>query len=348
MALYQKYDPATGKEYAGTIDPSDIPASAEPSNTKFVSPGFTGLSDPYYTTIAGAIAAATSGDMIHIYIGTYSETLSVQKTLNFYAEDGAILNCSTSGGFIIQNSLEIITVNITGNLSIINNDSGYSIYVYNDAIVNIDIKNHYKVSGVSTPTMAFNECGTIRLNVQEYFDGVLVSYAQDIRLSGGDYDLIYTYSNAGETSNLSGTIRSCTLISATDIVSLTIKEMTIISGNPITINASADVTIRDCKITYSATGRIIGIGAAYDPDAQLRLVHCHVSATNASADLIELQKGNVILDNCTLVTAGTNCVIHSLTAGSGEIINYGSVSNKIANASITQRVENILVDTNVI
>src|SRR5574343_5969 len=80
-----------------------------PSNTLFVSPAFAGLAFPLFDSVQSALDAATAGDLIEIYPATYSEFLTIDKSINIHLHAGSVL-----GGNVTDSTGVAMCIGIIG------------------------------------------------------------------------------------------------------------------------------------------------------------------------------------------------------------------------------------------
>jgi hypothetical protein len=94
-----------------------------PSNIKYVSPAFTGLGTPYYTTPALAVADAVSGDLIVVFPATYdgagSPCITLKNGVNWYLHKGVVLtNSSGTNIHTVTDAGSSVTCTIAGDADI--------------------------------------------------------------------------------------------------------------------------------------------------------------------------------------------------------------------------------------
>src|SRR4030042_4985944 len=112
--------------------------------TKFVSAKFANFGAPFYSTISAALAAASGGDLIIVYPGTYTEriTCSVMSVEMFFFPQTTVIDPATANG-------ALISCTGSGTLSIFGygifsvTEGEYTIYAVDTTVAPLDIECEY-------------------------------------------------------------------------------------------------------------------------------------------------------------------------------------------------------------
>lgn len=161
-----------------------------------------------YTTIANGILYASDGDTVKVYPGTYSESITINKSIALQGSGPQWTTIyGTSAAITVNN---IVTTTISG--FTIRSASGSGVYIYMGTSLNVKIKNNYIVSngkyGIETDG---NSNGAISIinNVISYnantgvyilaYNGHTAGVINNIISNNGAYGM-YIYAGRGSTS----------------------------------------------------------------------------------------------------------------------------------------------------
>lgn len=127
-------DGTNGNDGTGTVDRLDLP----------------------FATIGAAITAATAGDLIHVRPGTYAETLTISKDLDFFFDEGTQI--TTSAVITITGG---VTVHINGSLEV-NGTHGFIASIG----ANIVVMELRRIETVNGDALTLQN-GTFTINIKE-------------------------------------------------------------------------------------------------------------------------------------------------------------------------------------
>ena len=253
----------------------------------------TGLADRLdkpFLTVQAAITAASSGDLVYVYPGTYNESIILKDGVNIYLTDGAT---------ILNNALKTVTDNnvavtciIDGYGQILNTTvgTGYAIDIRN-ASSDITIRAKYVECTATSGASLYIFNGTVRYDVTKTYSKLGGSNQTVYVNAGTAYlkgefisDLDYTVLISGATVYLNGTIRALNIGSFGN------------SGIHMAGNGYLDFT------GYSTSAKLFGLeqsgGTSYIHDAVIESTNATVAADGSAisyygGNLLELS--NVIL-----------------------------------------------------
>jgi len=281
-----------------------------PTNIKYVSPAFSGLGAPYYTTPALAVASAVSGDLIIVFPATYdgagSPCITLKDGVNWYLHKGVTLT-NTSGTTIhtITDGGASITCTISGegDISRITAGTGSAVYL----------------SGASTNFTLY--CNTITnsqgvtLYLGNYPSGISFIKAKSISCTGA----FTTISNSS-----SGTIEADTITGT--------------SGSVVT--HSAGTVYLKVKEVSTATSGVRGV--YMDNTGTLHIMCNRIKTT--SGNPIRKDGGTMYLYGGLVLVASPS--VDTITAGTAQNVSYYGtiVGSYTVNANIT----NIITGTSLI
>lgn len=122
--------------------------------------GLRGRLDKPFLTIAAAQTAASSGDVIIVYPGTYSEGTLGKSGVRYHFIDGAILSSGTSPAFTNAGS---ISFTVSGDAEIITT-SGTPLFITSTGTVSITAK---KITSTSGTTFRTGNSASLYANIRE-------------------------------------------------------------------------------------------------------------------------------------------------------------------------------------
>jgi len=309
-----------------------------PAKTKYVSSAFSGLSNPYYTSIQNAINNASSGDLIIVYPGEYNERLTLSTGVNLYLHNNVVIKPSTDSSTAIIYG-DGVTCSIFGYGFLTHTATSYTpnlIHLINYSTVYCEFKN---IAGVNTGGIVIEDSTQFHLFVFHACDKIVnAKGTSKVILKGSNYDILKTEESAElyadikrfeKAQNYGGTMK------------VVFSETTETNENAIYVQGSSNSEFIDGYIyhnsdSYSAVRN-------NGKNSKLRLKHIQIKEEK-TASCLDLDAGVNIADNCCLVTNGTYSVNGTYSA---ELKNWGSVANKDKSSNITVLIENLLVDTEV-
>lgn len=349
-------------------------------NVLYVSAEFEDFSAPYYTTIALALAAASSGDTIVVYPGTYDEQITLVTGVNLHFMPGAILDYTGTGNVaaILDGGSDVSCV-ISGNGQFKRTPASgggtatdlFSVTGTNSYIrLEADLLQVATSSSTGTIVEVTGSAAVVVINVKRVNGSGSSINAHQFKISAASRVMI----NCGEVIKP---------VSANGVVSVTGAAVVYFSAEyvesaedaPIfsTANASSILYVRvaRCRNTHVApgsgslvsiasTGGIINIlGGEFISDSTgtsscvlcdagtIRIVDARIVqlGDSTTAHVVDKGAGTLILSNASLVA--TNASSESITAGEAQDVSvYGdAVSNRDKNANVTIRVGTLTVDT---
>jgi len=301
------------------------------TNVRYVSALFTGMGAPYYTTITLALAAASSGDLIWVYPGTYAESFTLVNGVNIHCCQGVTISGNTT--YTIRDNAGAVSCSILG------------FGVFTNATAN---GNALNLSGSGTIFIRCKSIGFIAAGASQLGGGATITGSGSVTI---DCEQIYT-DNAGtgarKALNVGGT-------GTTVIYRATIEQTNAQNNNnqaTITVanTSGTGLTIFDALIRNYATSSNTTV-FSHVSSARVRLVNCRVQNLNdatASHGITVTTTDTLVLEGCSIIT--TNASSESLTASEAMNVKIYStcVANKAKNGNVTVQVGTLVVDTNVI
>lgn len=311
-------DDATGKHYAmnaetlaGYIESYISGGMAEPSDTLFVSPAFTGLGAPYYTTIASAISATTGSakTTIIVYEGDYNERITPKAYNHLHFMSGAVIKpTSLSSSSVITISQSNVV--ITGALVLDMSSHGAVNCNLMDISVSTSVDMHGLLSLTSAPAQNFNvniSGGTSNIRAVNlagfYVSGSSTAVELDVQrihkmwLTGGDVGASI------------GTLKNVVTVSGGES-SLYIRRWKPFSVSSYCVSMSGGVChIEGMYFSGALNGYSFSVSAG-----TLRLRDCHIEQTTYDQCVFYLT-GTAVVDayGCSFIGRNETLVYHATT-----------------------------------
>lgn len=290
-------------------------STINPSNVKYVSPSFSGLGSPYFTTPALAVASAVSGDLIIVFPGTYNGSgapcITLKDGVNWYLHKGVTLtNTSGTGIHTVTDAGASVNCTIDGEGDIVRSTAGTG-----DA---------FSITGSST-------------NVTLYANSISSTLGRALNLAPYSAGSFYVKIKSASSTHGSS---SCTVA----IVGNGTLDAGTITGNGVgnsVVLFSAGTVYYRVRETSSTTAGIRGI--YLDNTGAFHILGGRIKTT--SGNPIRKDGGLLYLYNTPVLICGA---VDSITAGSAQnVAYYGFVVGSTAvNANITNVITgaSMLVD----
>ncbi len=317
--------------------PKGLPSITQ---TKYVSPAFTGTSDPFYSDIQDAIDACGPASLenqyqVIVYPGLYEEIIFLDDYVHLHFESGAILTPAK-----ITSDINLITCSgvhcqITGQLYLTAWSSAYTvtgILAVNGSKVSVEFdKMNDETNGVVVDA-------TSELNLK-------CNYLPKIENQGGKI-----YGNAEYIKRIESSVMGGLMLLEikrfdsgyfTDGESIIEFQKVIYEpGVEETVYATGgDTTLIDGRISHAGAGYYL----ARCSGGILRLKHLLLESVSSIAP-VYISGGDVITDKCTM-TGGTYSVDGS---GSGTWRNYMSQADRAHSGSVSPLVDTLTIDSDVV
>lgn len=251
------------------------------------------LTSPYLT-IQAAITAASSGDMVYVYPGTYNESIVLKNGVNIYFTDGAIISNNTAS--IVTDNNVAVTCVIDGYGEFINTStsSGRSVFVISNASSNIIIRAKYVENNGYSGACLYMDNGTVRYEVTN-------SYSKTYGSNKGIYILAGTLYFKGEIwSDLDYTIL---ISSATVYIDGVVKALNVgaYGNSAIHMAGTGYVEFTGYAVSNKLFGWEMSGGTAYIHDA---VIESKATASAADGSAISYYGGTLLeLSNVVLKSA---------------------------------------------
>jgi hypothetical protein len=325
-----------------------------------------------HTTIAGAIASATSGDTIVVMPGIYSESNNIGKNLNIvgFDQDQFRPNVSLVGNTTFNSAVTCSIANIS--LS----NGGTFLTLSNASVMNISLNNCFlNCNNPGSPGITFsasNAATTLRVNNCQ---GTVGSTSAVYSMTGaGTITFNNFYGNKGTASTTTNSSTSGLVIlnnssfvnpfvtASTGVVNFNYSTIDTSSINVLAFNStgSGSNIFRHSNI-YSGTAAALNVSAG-----TLSLYLCNISSTNATAVItgagtvnyqgltysgngskitVTTQSGGTLLGNLNTTTPSTGFigeqVKSTVASGSPVSLTLSGVPTNITSVALTQGVWSI-------
>jgi len=298
-----------------------------------------------YSTIQGAVDAASPGDMIVVRDGIYYESITINKPITIKAENigktiidaqgskGITItaNGATINGLTVRNALSGMFLYSSRNRIIncmLNNDEGgiSLFYSSNNTIINCTLNNIdtygiylYFASNNYIENFIINNSHTGMFLYYSYNDTIINFTIENSKHAG--MEIVYSDNNiivSGTISNIDCYGMYLTYSSNNDIVNLIINS----NGWPgIFLRQSKNNTIVNCTIRDNYDGICL-----HNSSSNNRIINCIISNNNENGICLKLSSNNNTIANCSITnnlehgimldSSNNNTVVNCTLAGS--------------------------------
>ncbi|MCD6171089.1 MAG: right-handed parallel beta-helix repeat-containing protein, partial [Thermoplasmata archaeon] len=295
------------------------------------------------TSIQDAINAASDGDTIYVEAGIYTESITINKSINLIGEPGAIIKClATPNTVKIQESthtFEYVVLIAGGTYSAINNT------YYGSGTINVNISG-FEINGSNAGTAGHYFAGIFIRNV---VGNISNNYIHDMYgpsgngsgeqtfgiLAYGNSDLT-VYGNTVKDFSRGGIVANGDAGTLPDPV-ITIKN-NIVYGNG----------LEDATGWNAENGIQIGWGASGTVEGN-EIHDCMVNSTGwASSGIIVTDTHDVIINDNTIINCDKPIGVEDATASWGSPYNVASIWDiTITNNTLDKNIYGISIANNV-